>query len=257
MDQRTSLRARLALAVLAAGVGACAAIAQTSPTEAPIPRASPASERPPLERQITIQLSQAPLRDVLRFLELSANVRFAPMWTDSDHVEGLSPDTPVDIEARATPLLAVIEALLAQTDPTMGGGSTWQMAEDGRIQIGPRSRLNAYRRVVVYDIRDLLFQVKDSREAATIDLQAALQASQGSGGSTPALREPQDRQEAVPTRDPADELVELLTQFIEPEQWESNGGSGASYRVFQKGLVVRAPAYIHRQIAGDRYLPKR
>jgi hypothetical protein len=80
-----------------------------------------------------------------------------------------------------------------------------------------------------------------------IDLQAALQASQGSG-STSVLREPQaPGAEKAPLRDPADELIDVITQIVEPEQWERNGGSAATIRLDRdRMLIIRAPGYIHR-----------
>lgn len=255
MTSGLSLRAQIGAAALAGIVANAPAPAQ-SPPEAVI-TSEPAAARvapAPLDRRVTLRLSQAPLRDVIRLLELSVGVHIAPMWADSVHAEGLSPDTLVDLDARATPVVEVIESLLAQIDPTLGGGATWQIAEDGTIQIGTRANLNAFRRVVIYDIRDLLFQVKDSRDAATIDLQAALQASQGGGGATSVLREPSTASDFSPPRDAETELIDLLTQTIEPEQWECNGGSAANFRVYQRCLVVRAPGYIHRQIAGQTRL---
>lgn len=202
----------------------------------------------PTERLLTLHVNRAPLRDVLKLIELSCHVRFAAQWADADHTEGLQPDAPVDLDARAMPVLIAVETLLAQTDPTSGGGPTWQLAADGTIQIGPRSRLNAFARTEVYDVHDLLFQVKDSREAATIDLQSALQASQGGGASTSVLREPQTDTNTFKPRDAGAELVEIITQFVEPDQWDTNGGSGASLRLYHDCLIVKAPGYVHRKL---------
>jgi hypothetical protein len=40
----------------------------------------------------------------------------------------------------------------------------------------------------------------------------------------------------------------VVTDLVEPEQWEENGGSAATIRYFQGGLLENAPGYIHRQL---------
>ena len=243
MHPSRSVRARFAAAALAT-LAACPIL---------IGRGAVSIEEPAtsltMARTLTIRVDDAPLWSVLKLIEGSTDLRFTAMWADTDHPEGLSQEMPVDLDVRGVAITQVIERILAQADQTIGGGMTWQLAADGSIQIGPRSRLNAYQRVQIYDVSDLLFVARDSRETATIDLQAALQASPGSGGSTSVLREPAELQQAAPP-DPMQDLIGLLTETVEPEQWEQFGGA-ATIRPFQKGLIVRAPGYVHRQIQGE------
>src|SRR5690606_7280790 len=52
-------------------------------------------------------------------------------------------------------------------------------------------------------------------------------------------------------------LIDLITTFVEPEQWQDNGGDGGTIRYFQGTLIVNAPDYIHRQINGYTFWPDR
>jgi hypothetical protein len=48
----------------------------------------------------------------------------------------------------------------------------------------------------------------------------------------------------------AQQIVNIITETIEPEAWEVNGGSYATIRYYQGTLIVRAPDFIQRQIGG-------
>jgi hypothetical protein len=115
--------------------------------------------------------------------------------------------------------------------------------------------------VQIYDINDLLMERPDYRDVPRIDLQQALQASQGGGGGggQSPFRNEQDRDDqAARARDrqtKADDLATLIRELVETEQWTENGGSGGSIRFYQGTLIVNAADYIHRAIDGYRYWP--
>ncbi len=60
--------------------------------------------------------------------------------------------------------------------------NTWQLTDYGSLQVGPRSRLNAFKRVEMYDINDLLLEIPDAPNAPEFDLNTVFQATGGSGG---------------------------------------------------------------------------
>ncbi len=55
--------------------------------------------------------------------------------------------------------------------------------------------------------------------------------------------------ERRPESEKAQELIDIITETVEPEAWLSADG-GASIRYYQGVLVVRAPDWIHRQLGG-------
>lgn len=209
----------------------------------PIPN-DQASHRP-APGLISLRIQGSTLRDSLAAFEHISGLRLRPLWADPDHLEGLDPEMPITLNITAQPPFKALELILIAADRT----ATWQHADDGSIEVGPRSRLNARQRIEVYAVRDLVNAIPDFPEAATIDLQAALSAR---GGDQSPIRE-QETDTWTPAHDRKermDELVLLLTTLVEPEQWVINGGNGGSIQVHGDVLVVKAPGYIHRQLAG-------
>ena len=207
----------------------------------------PTDARPAARTTLQLELTGIPASEALDRIARAARVQVRPLWPDERSDVGLSRETLVTIPARPMPLSAMIELVTRQCDNGAGGGATWQIAEDGVIEIGPRSRLNEHQVVRVYDVHDLLTDVPDYEDGATIDLQAALQA-QPSGS---VLRDPGQARD-MRRRDRAlrqTELLELVTATIEPDQWEQRGGP-ATIRFFRDHLVIQAAPYIHRQLSG-------
>ncbi len=214
-----------------------------------------------LMRRMSADFNEKRLEDVISFIKDFSNADIETLWTDDKHGEGLDKDTVITVKAENVTVLQLIERVLEKAHPETGGEATWQMSETGAFQIGPRDRLNKYRRVQIYDINDLLMEVPDYREVPRIDLQQALQASQGGGGGggQSPFRNEQDRENQNERRkarqDQAEELATLIRDLVETDQWTENGGSGGSIKYYNGTLIVNAPDYIHRGINGYRWWP--
>ena len=50
-------------------------------------------------------------------------------------------------------------------------------------------------------------------------------------------------------------IISIITSTVEPEQWIDNGGDAASIKFWNGTLLVNAPDYIHRELAGYPYWP--
>jgi len=235
-----TMSVRAASLTLAGLAAALPAAAQPSHEES---RRLPGRALAPLERPLHLESSTMPARQALAALSAAARIRVRAAWSDAADGLGLDPEARVTLPASGATLPTILELVLPQCDTGAGGGTTWQVGEDGAIEIGPRASLNRRPVVRIYDIRDLLARTPDFPEAATLDLQAALQACNNSA----VLRE-NDLSER-PEHHPDQDLLDLITQIIEPDQWWITGGE-ATVRVYGGQLVVRAPAYIQRQIAG-------
>lgn len=214
-----------------------------------------------LMRRMTVEFTEKRLEDVLTFIKESTNADIEPYWVDDRHAEGLDKDKVISVKVENATILSLIEKVLDRAAPETGGEATWQMSESGTLQCGPRARLNKHRRIEIYDINDLLMEVPDYREVPQIDLQQALQASQGGGGgggqspfrndqgNQDENRRQQERQEQ------AEELATLIRDLVEPDQWTENGGTGGSIKYYKGTLIVNAPDYMHRGINGYRWWP--
>jgi len=212
-----------------------------------------------LSRPISVDLQDKRLEDIMTFIQTSSSADIEPLWIDDRNPDGLDKDKLVTVKVDNVTFLSLIEKVLEKGRGD-GGENTWQMSETGTIQLGPKERLNKTRRVQIYDINDLLMEIPNYSEVPQIDLQRALQASQGGGGGSQSPfrdNQGQDRQQQLlrDRKERSDEIIALIQSIVEPDQWIDNGGSGASVRLFQGTLIVNGADYIHRGINGYRYWP--
>lgn len=206
--------------------------------------------------------TDARLEDVMTYIVDASGADMDIFWMDDRSGVGLDKDQTISVKAKNITMLRFLEIVLerASSDFSGAGGNTWQMSESGAMQVGPKERLNKFRRVELYPVRDLLVDVPNYGELApSIDLQQALQqgGQQGGGGGQSVFSGSNNDQD-VPGRsidDKAEELRQILMELVEPEQWKDNGGDGATIRFYQNSFLVNAPDYIHRGLNGYSYWP--
>ncbi|GAB4385321.1 MAG: hypothetical protein Kow0022_10780 [Phycisphaerales bacterium] len=224
-----------------------------------------------LLRPVSVEFSEHRLEDVMQYIQSVTGAEMEVFWIDDQNPVGLDPDTTITLRARNVSALALLERVLEQAADKAGdpGSNTWQFTEDGQFELGPKERLNRHRRIELYDINDLLFEVPDFTNAPQFDLNSAFQNTGGGrgGGGGGTGRSPftqtgqgQGGQGGVQRTDRetlANNLIDMITSIVEPDQWEDNGGEAASIRFFQGHLLVNAPDYVHRGINGYRWWPAR
>ena len=113
--------------------------------------------------------------------------------------------------------------------------------------------------IKVYDVADLLTSAPRFNNAATMDPSQALnQMGQGGGGGGGGggsqlfqnnNQQQQNESNAQGTGTDIEQLIELITQTVEPDSWAANGGLGQIY-AFQKSLVVSNSLLVHQKIGG-------
>ncbi|HVZ95074.1 MAG TPA: hypothetical protein VG797_11255 [Phycisphaerales bacterium] len=209
-----------------------------------------------LQRRITVEIIDQKLVDVVQFLRDFAGADIDPLWTDDRHADGLEKDRRITMTARDETTLNFIERLLDKAGDDFSS-CTWQMSESGAIEIGPRSRLNREATLKVYDVHDLLFEAPNFTNVPQLSLEQVLNQSTGKGGGGGGGGGVIQNYEAEPVgpteQEMTDKIIRIITNNIEFEQWRQNGGDGATIDAHNGTLLVRAPDYIHRQIAGYSY----
>jgi hypothetical protein len=279
LSHATRTLARLSVVMACSGL----AMAQTTPPSnptapapAPSPTAATAAPTAPgairttghpqrdtlvrMMRPVSISLKDTSLEAAFRFVTDVTGADIEIMWADDRNATGLDKEQTISLEFQRGSALTLVERILEKAgDSTGSGSSTWQLSESGSLQVGPRSRLNQWKRVVLYPINDLLLELPRFGNAPELDLQNVLQQSGqggGGGGQSPFNDQDEETDPRRPLADRAAEIVDLLQQLVEPEQWVDNGGDGGSMRFFQGSLIVNAPDYMHRQLNGYPYWPK-
>ncbi|MBS0191163.1 MAG: hypothetical protein U0573_15145 [Phycisphaerales bacterium] len=215
-----------------------------------------------LMKVMSVDYSQTRLESVIKNLADATGAPLDVLWTDDRNPVGLDKEALVTFAGQDMTALAVLEAVLqrAGTD-TSGGGSSWQLTEAGTIEVGPKERLNRSKRLEIYDVSDLLLEIQDYSNVPQFDLNGALQAAGSGGGGGGGSSSPfsgtaqQNTAPGKTEQERADELIRLIVDLVEPNEWTNNGGSGASVRYYKKSLLVTAPDYIQRQINGYPFWP--
>lgn len=263
-----SCAAALAQSTAPAGPGpapspTAAAPATPAPTQTQVVRSSGIPQRDTLLRlmkPISIDFNETRVEDALRFVTDVTGADIEPMWMDDRNTSGLNKDTVLTFSVKNATALDVIEKIIEKipSDEMGLGGGSWQMSSSGSIQIGPKERLNRFKRVEIYPIRDLLIDLPDYTDAPTMDLNNLLQqggTQGGGGGAQSPFEEQNNERERRSLEERANELVDILTQLVESEQWVQNGGDGGTMRVWRDSLIVNAPDYMHRGLNGYSYWP--
>lgn len=231
------------------------ALAQSSRVVSGDPRADTLRR---LDKIVSIDLKESRLQDVLTFIEQVGDVTLEPMWIDDSGANaGLEKDKAITLSIKEMPLLTLLERVLEKSQGTYGE-NTWQLTPSGMIEIGPKERLNGRATVKIYDIHDLTFVMPDFPDVPELDLDTVLQqtSQRGGGGGGGGIFNSNDSQAFESDEDQrAQDIIDILVTTVEPDQWQQNGGDGASVRLFHGNLLVRAPDYIHRQIGGYPFAP--
>jgi len=224
-----------------------------------------------LQKVISVDMKEWKLEDAIKHLATESEANFEPMWK-SGNEDGLDPEMLISFTARGLDTLTVLEKVLEKASGdaiTSDEKATWQISTYGTLQVGPRKALNKSRRTEIYDVSDLLFEVPVYDNVPQIDLAQVLQSSgggQGGGGGGQSIfgngggnqgggnqqRQDERRQRRV---DLVAELKTLLTSLAEKDQWEDNGGAGGSMTVYQGNIIIDAPDYMHRAVAGYTWWP--
>jgi len=200
-------------------------------------------------KPVTVELSDTRLEDVMRFIEDASGAQLEPIWLD-DNPGGLDPDAEVTISVRNQPFLTLMERVLERVGDEFDA-ATWQMRPDGAMEIGSRSALNERTQTQIYDVNDLLYSAPSFREVPDLDLGSI---QEGGGGGQQQQVETEEG-ERVPRSVRIQDLANLIQQYIEPDQWIDNGGDAASITEWNGTFIIRAPDYIHRQLAGYPFWP--
>jgi hypothetical protein len=209
-------------------------------------------------RPITIDFQDQRLEDVMTFIGEYTGADIEPLWMTDDESEGLDKDQIITLKVKNVTVLNLLERVLERSKTEFSEGG-WQFTTWGTLEVGPKSRLNKHRRIEIYPIDDLLTVVPDYPDAPEIDLQQAIQSGRGGGGAQSPFRNTnqQNDPDTIPREERAQDLIDLLEELVEPDQWIDNGGDAASIRYYQGSLLVNAPDYVHRQLNGYSFWPAR
>lgn len=224
---------------------------------------------------ISVDFHETPARDAFNYIETLLGINMTGRYSDDRTGFGIDPELPITLKAEDTPALTVIEMMLDQCSDELSE-CTWQLRE-GYFEFGTKDRLSvkSAREIRYYPIRDLLFEPPRFSNAPDLNLDTALNQGGGfggggaggggggggfgggggggggsGGGGGTIFNDPGEEEPRVPESEKAQQIIDLITQTVEPEAWDVAGGEIATVRYYQGVLIIRAPDYIQREIGG-------
>ena len=227
-----------------------------------------------LYHKLTVNFDQTPARDVFDYLSTTLGVNLIARYSDDTIAHGIDPETPISLSVEDMHALAVLELALEQCATVEG--CTWQLRNDF-IEVGTKERLSTptAREIRTYPIDELVFAPTRFNNAPTVGINHLYPGYGGYGGyahpysgrlsggyggygggyggsvGPTTLAPAADQRKAQRTQ----EIVNLITETIEPMAWTVNGGDWATIRYRDGSLIINAPDYIHRQIDGYPHVP--
>jgi hypothetical protein len=214
-----------------------------------------------LEKPIDVEFLDLPLEDCLNFLHETANV---PIWLDKQTLtdEGVALDQPITLKLKGARLESVLHLLLKPVQLAFH-------TEDDVMVITTATKAGEILITRTYPVHDL-FQgrveaepgepAQKTEKAAASNIRGGgffdIEVAQGFGGGGANAGAGKDggAADAKPAALPPppkryDDLVDAITNTIDPDSWEDLSGPGTYTYVKETGcLVIRQTWNVHRKI---------
>ena len=279
-----ALHASLALTALAA---AAPAVAQSLPNRIDgaiaqngAPRAASRGTilRTIMTTGISVKFDQTKAKEAFAYVRQLLGIDIVVRWSnDPGASDGLDPEMPLTFEMNNAQALVVLERMI---EMSTSEPATWQLRQS-YLEVGTKARLNTRgaQETRIYPIRDLLFEAPNFDNAPEFNLNQAVQSgssgggggggsggggggfgggggggggSGGGGGGGSPFGTPGESPARRSAEEKGDQLVELIKSLVEPDVWLDD--SVASIRYYDGSIIVRAPDYVQREIAGYGWL---
>lgn len=191
------------------------------------------------------------LEDVLSFIATVVNVNLDVDWEALRDI-GIERDSEVTLELREVPARVVLDRVLSKVSPDSFSRAGWAIT-DGILVVSSDDQLRENTFIVIYDIRDLLYEVPDFSNVPTLDLDQILQQSgqQGGGGGGSIFQGEEDGGGlGLTPQELLDRLLEIIQTNVDFEGWRDNGGNTGTVQPLNGNLIITNTARNHREIQG-------
>ncbi|MGA1056500.1 MAG: hypothetical protein ACO3Y3_02260, partial [Phycisphaerales bacterium] len=238
-----------------------------------------------LGKTISVNFNNNEFEQVVTFLRSVTGVQIYPDWKALDAI-GIRPSTEVSLEMNDVPAANVIKRVLEQV------GDDFERpefsVEEGVVVISSDAALRKKVVTIVYDIRDLLFEVPYFDNAPDFNLNSAIQqggAGQGgggggaggggggggfggggggggfggggggsggggSGGGGGIFGDPGDEPERRSREELIEQIITIIQEQVDPEGWRDLGGDTGMIQELNGNLIITNTPRNHREIEG-------
>jgi hypothetical protein len=225
---------------------------------------------------VSVDFVDTPSQQVFEYLQRMLGITIHVGFSDDRHGIGIDPEMPITLKLDQQPALVVVERVLEQCDDLEE--CTWQF-RNGMFEVSTKERLGrpVARYLQYYPIQDLLFEVPNFDNAPDLNLGGGGQGGgQGGGGGGGGGMggggmggggmgggqggggqggggQGQDA-ERMTQEERLEQLITIIQDFVEPDEWVDRGGDSSTIRAFQGVLIIRAPDFVHRQLGGYNFV---
>lgn len=201
-------------------------------------------------RRIPASFQDNALENVLQFIATVTNQNFDVDWESLNEV-GIEKDTQVSLELREVPARVVLDRVLQKVSLDDFNKASWAV-QDGIVVVASDDDLRRNTFIVIYDVRDLLFDVNNYTQVPELDLDAAVQQSQGGGGGGgggQSIFEDDEEEEVQQSpEEQLEDLLEIIQTNVDIDGWQDNGGDTGIVQTLNQNLIITNTARNHREI---------
>jgi hypothetical protein len=237
----------------------------TAQSNAPKRVINPAAAKPKTLQLLDQRLPEAafddvPFEQVMDYLGGVTGMNMIVRWQTLEDA-GVEKTKAITLKANNLRLSQVLWLVLGQA-----GGAEVKLAyrASGNVLIlSTEEDLGKEMVLKVYDVSDLLVKPKNFYNAPTLDLsqQNLSSGGQGAGGGSGQSifqnddqdeddEEERNRGDGAGVDDPETQrLIRLITETVEPDSWQLNGGLGTIV-AWRNQLVIRNKILVHQQLGG-------
>jgi type II secretory pathway component GspD/PulD (secretin) len=231
-----------------------------------------------MQKPVSVNFNNNTIEQVFSFMNEVSGVDFYPDWKALDAV-GIRADDTVSLSLDNVPAEVALKRVIEQLGDD--GSRPDYSVEDGVVVVSSPEMLRKKTLTIVYDIRDLLFEVPYFDNAPDFSLSSALEQGNqggqggggggfggggggfggggggfggGGGGGGSGGGSIIGDVEEDPTRRSREELIEQITTIIQeqidPEGWKDNGGDTGAIQELNGNLIITNTSRNHRDIEG-------
>jgi len=201
-------------------------------------------------KRIPASFQDNTLENVLAFIATVTNLNFDIDWESLSEV-GIEKDTQVSLELREVPARVVLDRVLQKVSLDDFNRAGWAV-QDGIVVVASDDDLRRNTFIVIYDVRDLLFEVNNYTTVPELDLDAAVQQSQGGGGGggggQSIFQDDEEEEQRLTPEEQLENLLEIIQTNVDVDGWRENGGDTGIVQTLNQNLIITNTATNHRDI---------
>jgi type II secretory pathway component GspD/PulD (secretin) len=234
-----------------------------------------------MQKSVSVNFNNNQLDQVFSYMNEVSGVDFYPDWKALEAV-GIRPEDTISLQLDNVPAEVALKRVVEQLGDE--GDRPDYSVEDGVVVVSSGEMLRKKTLTIVYDIRDLLFEVPYFDNAPDFNLSAALsqgnqQGGQGGGGQGGGggggfggggggfggggggggsgggggggiIGDPGEDPERKTRQELIDQITDIIQEQVDPDGWKDNGGDTGAIQELNGNLIITNTARNHRQIEG-------